>query len=65
MKSDIDRLMQEKDYAAILVTGPAQHNPAMFYFAGGGHLTNADNIGKTSADLVALWNEDHPDDPVV
>jgi len=29
-----------------------------------GHLTNADNIGKTSADLVALWNEDHPDDPV-
>jgi hypothetical protein len=29
-----------------------------------GHLTNADSIGKTSADLVAMWNEEHPDDPV-
>lgn len=29
-----------------------------------GHLINADNIGKTGADLVTLWNEAHPDDPV-
>ena len=29
-----------------------------------GHLINADNIGKSSTDLAALWNEDHPDDPV-
>ena len=26
-----------------------------------GTLINAENIGKTSADLVALWNTDHPD----
>ncbi len=29
-----------------------------------GHILNADNIGKTSDDLVTLWNKDHPDDPV-
>jgi len=29
-----------------------------------GRTTNADNIGKAAADLVALWNADHPDDPV-
>ena len=29
-----------------------------------GKITNADNIGKSADDLVALWNEEHPDDPV-
>ena len=29
-----------------------------------GRIINAENIGKTAADLVALWNADHPDDPV-
>ena len=29
-----------------------------------GHLINAENIGKTSDDLVAMWNEAHPEDPV-
>jgi hypothetical protein len=29
-----------------------------------GHLVNADNIGKTSADLVTMWNEEHPEDLV-
>ena len=27
-----------------------------------GSIANAENIGKTSDDLVAIWNEDHPDD---
>jgi hypothetical protein len=30
----------------------------------GGEIINRENIGKTSDDLVALWNEDNPDDPV-
>ena len=30
-----------------------------------GTVTNNDNVGKTSDELVALWNEEHPDDPVV
>ena len=29
MKTDLDRLMQENNIDAILVTGPAQHNPAV------------------------------------
>jgi hypothetical protein len=29
-----------------------------------GDIENRKNIGKTSDDLVAMWNEDHPDDPV-
>ena len=39
MKSDIDRVMKEKDIAAILVRGPAQHNASMTYFTGLVHLT--------------------------
>jgi hypothetical protein len=29
-----------------------------------GEIENRDNIGKSSDDLVAMWNEAHPDDPV-
>jgi hypothetical protein len=29
-----------------------------------GHIINAEHIGKSAADLVALWNAEHPDDPV-
>jgi Xaa-Pro aminopeptidase len=44
MKTDLNQLMREKNYSALLVTGPAQHNPAMVYLTGGGHMTNADLI---------------------
>ena len=27
-----------------------------------GEVENAANIGKTSDELVAMWNEEHPDD---
>jgi len=29
-----------------------------------GRIVNANNIGKSSEELVAQWNEAHPDDPV-
>ena len=29
-----------------------------------GQITNAENIGKLVEDLVAKWNEEHPDDPI-
>jgi hypothetical protein len=29
-----------------------------------GTLTNAENIGKSSTDLAAMWNKEHADDPV-
>jgi hypothetical protein len=30
-----------------------------------GEIVNRDNIGKSPDELVALWNEEHPEDPVV
>jgi len=36
MKSDIDSLMQAQNIDALLVVGPAQHNPPMVYLTGGG-----------------------------
>ena len=44
MKTDIDQLMQQHNVEALLITGPAQHNPAMVYLTGGGHVTHADLI---------------------
>jgi len=29
-----------------------------------GRIANAENIGKTSDELVEMWNEEHPDDLV-
>ncbi|HQY94686.1 hypothetical protein [Caldilinea sp.] len=29
-----------------------------------GEIVNRENIGKKSADLVALWDDSHPEDPV-
>ena len=29
-----------------------------------GRILNRENIGKTSDELVALWDAEHPDDPV-
>ena len=29
-----------------------------------GQIANSENIGKSSDDLVTLWNADHPEDPV-
>jgi len=44
MKADIDSLMRSQGVDAILVTGPAQHNPMMIYFTGVVHVTDADLI---------------------
>lgn len=46
MKKEIDSLMNENGIDALLVIGPAQHNPAMYFFTGGGHITHADLIKK-------------------
>lgn len=56
MKSDINQLMGEQDLDAILITGPAQHNPPMAYIAGKAHLTSADLIKKRDAEPVLFYN---------
>jgi hypothetical protein len=30
-----------------------------------GRIRNKKNIGKTAAEVIALWNAEHPDDPVI
>ncbi len=44
MKSDLDQLLKDNQADALWVTGPAQHNPAMVYLTGGGHMTQADVV---------------------
>jgi Xaa-Pro aminopeptidase len=46
MKTDLNTLMHDHNLDAILVIGPAQHNPPMYYLTGGGHLTQAMLIQK-------------------
>jgi hypothetical protein len=29
-----------------------------------GSVKNGENVGKSSDELKAMWNEDHPDDPI-
>ncbi len=41
MKSDLDALMKEKELDALVVLGNAEFNPSMYYFTGGGHVSNA------------------------
>jgi Xaa-Pro aminopeptidase len=52
MKTDIDALMLANDLDAILITGPGQHNPAMVYMTGGGHITDANLIKKRGEGAV-------------
>lgn len=30
-----------------------------------GRIRNKKNIGKSAAEVIALWNAEHPDDPVI
>ncbi len=55
MKKDIDAMLQANDIDALLVTGAGQHNPAMVYLTGGGHLTHADLIKKRGEPGVLFY----------
>jgi len=56
MKSDLDGLMKEAKLDAILVLGNTDHNPPMYYFTGGGHVSNAALIKKPGQDAVLYCN---------
>jgi Xaa-Pro aminopeptidase len=56
MRKDLDTIMNNNSLDAILVLGPAQHNPAMYYFTGGAHLTNAVLIKKQYTDPILFYN---------
>ncbi len=46
MKKQLDELMKQFGVDALFVTGPAQHNPAMVYFTGIIHVTQAELVKK-------------------
>lgn len=56
MKSDLDALMRARNLDAILVLGNAEHNPPMYYFTGGGHVSSAVLFKKPGAEPVLYCN---------
>jgi Xaa-Pro aminopeptidase len=52
MKSDLDRVMEEANIDAILVRGPATHNPGMSYFMGLAHVSHGYLLKARGADPV-------------
>ena len=57
MKSDIDALMQAQNLDALLVFGHAEHNPPMYYFVGGGHVSHAILIKKRGEEPVLFHGD--------
>ena len=57
MKSDLDALMQARDLDALLIFGDAEHNPPMYYFVGGGHVSGALLIKKAGKEPVLFYND--------
>jgi Xaa-Pro aminopeptidase len=55
MKKDLDAIMLANNLDALLVTGPAQHNPPMYYLTGGAHLTRADVIKKQGEEPILFF----------
>jgi Xaa-Pro aminopeptidase len=56
MRTDLDALMEAHNLDALLVTGPAMHNPDMYYFTGGVHMTGGDLIKKRGGRPVLFFN---------
>ena len=52
MKTDLDKLMKQHDIDVLFVTGAAQHNPAMIYFVGTAHVSDALLIKKRGKEAV-------------
>jgi Xaa-Pro aminopeptidase len=57
MKSDLDRIMQAEGIDVLLITGPAAHNPPMYYMTGGGHLSKCDLIKQRGEAPVLFCND--------
>ena len=56
MKSDLDALMTAAKLDAIVVLGNAESNPPMYYFTGGGHISDAALFKKPGQPAVLYCN---------
>ncbi len=55
MKSDLDRLMEERGYAALLAMGGTAHNPPMYYLANGAAITERSVLVKRRGEEPVLF----------
>lgn len=55
MKSDLDKLMAERSYDALLVTGGSVNNPAMYYLANGASVTERTVLVKKRGAAPVLF----------
>lgn len=56
MRSDIDALLQAHNLDAVLITGAAQHNPAMVYLTGVRHMTGGELVKKRGEAPILFYN---------
>lgn len=56
MKSNLDALMQAQHIDALLVTGSASYNPAMYYFTGPVHVSQVDLFKRCGQPPVLFCN---------
>ena len=56
MRTDLDAFLETHNLDALLVLGPAQHNPAMTYLTGGAHLTSAVLIKPRGGEPTLFYN---------
>jgi Xaa-Pro aminopeptidase len=55
VKSDLDRLMLERNYDALLVTGSSHHNPPMYYLANGASIGESSILLKKRGQAPVLF----------
>jgi Xaa-Pro aminopeptidase len=56
MKSDLPALMQARGLDALLILGDALHNPAMTYFTGVAHVTDATLVVKRGREPLLFYH---------
>jgi Xaa-Pro aminopeptidase len=55
LKADLDRLMEERGYAALLAMGGTAHNPPMYYLANGATITERSVLVKRRGEAPVLF----------
>lgn len=55
MKQDLDRLMRENQVDVLFVVGATQHNPAMVYFSGRAHVSQAELIKVVGREPILYY----------
>lgn len=55
MKADLDQLMTERNFDALIVTGPSQANPIMYYLVNGAHVGEITIVIKKRGEAPVIF----------